>query len=956
MTAPGALLERNEELASIEGALADALNATGSLLTIEGEAGAGKTALLDAMGRQGETAGMRVLRARGGEFERDFPYGVVRQLFEPLVGVGSGEEELLGASGAGAAPVFDPAAAPAEGGNPFAIQHGLYGLVAALAEPAPLLLLVDDAQWADLASLRALAYVGRRLGGLRVSLALTVRTGEPGEHEALLDELRREPGAIRIEPPPLSPDAVASLLAEEPERVRDGGLTTAAWNATGGNPLLLVELMRTLDVGQLDGEPVDADRLARVAGAGVAPTVLARLTRLGEDAVAAARAVAVLEPNAEARLVGGLSGLSGATVANACERLVTAGLLTDTAPVGFVHPLVREAVLSEIPGPRRAADHARAARLLSEGGAAGDTVAAHLLLAEPAGDEWAVAELQSAAAEALDRGAPAAAVAYLRRALREPPWEDRSAVSRELGHALLRADDPEGIEVLRAVRSALTDPLDRAAIATELSVSLAFRRPGREGVNLLEESLAEIGDTDAGIVQLILGHLAIHTLSGLEEVPPQIALEREAWPGGETREGRAMLRHLAFLHAIGLGRIEESLELATRIDPDLETYAEDVRAGFPANYVFGALALADRGDLTPEPIAVAIEASRQRGAIPAVGTGYMTSGYCHYLDGDLPGAEADFGIGLQLMGGAGLLVPMKTGVTGAMRAAIARGKIGVARDLLDDFGRDANPGTGLPAALLLLSRAELRAAAGRPAEARHDFIAAGERVAWLPLANPEVLGWRTGLALCESALGNEEEARRLAAEAVRLAREAGGPRGIGLALRVRGTVTPGEEGTELLREASDILAGTRARLRHAEALVELGAALRRANRRREAREPLREGLDLAHRCGAAPLEERAREELRATGARPRKTVLSGVESLTPSELRVARLAAEGMTNREIAQSLFVTAKTVETHLRHVYQKLDVARPSLARALNEAREESSAGRTKAATSELPRRRD
>jgi DNA-binding CsgD family transcriptional regulator len=208
--------------------------------------------------------------------------------------------------------------------------------------------------------------------------------------------------------------------------------------------------------------------------------------------------------------------------------------------------------------------------------------------------------------------------------------------------------------------------------------------------------------------------------------------------------------------------------------------------------------------------------------------------------------------------------------------------------------------------------------------ARHDFIAAGERVSWLPYANPEVLGWRVGLALCEDALGNEEEARRLAAEAVRLSRKSGGRRGLGLALRVQGAVTRCEGGIELLREAANVLGATRARLQHAQALVELGAALRRANRRREGRKPLREGLDLAHRCGATALEERARTEL-TTGARPRKAVLSGVESLTPSELRVARMAAEGMTNREIAQSLFVTAKTVETHLSHVYQKLDVAR-------------------------------
>lgn len=186
-----------------------------------------------------------------------------------------------------------------------------------------------------------------------------------------------------------------------------------------------------------------------------------------------------------------------------------------------------------------------------------------------------------------------------------------------------------------------------------------------------------------------------------------------------------------------------------------------------------------------------------------------------------------------------------------------------------------------------------------------------------------MIGWRTGLALAEDALGNGEEARRLASEAVRLAREARGPRGIGLTLRVLGTVTPGDEGIEILREAVEILSGTRARLQHAEALVGLGAALRRANRRKEAREPLREGHDLAHRCGAVALEERARTELAATGARPRKAVFTGVESLTPSELRVGQMAADGKTNREIAQSLFVTAKTVETYLRHAYQKLDV---------------------------------
>ncbi len=218
-----------------------------------------------------------------------------------------------------------------------------------------------------------------------------------------------------------------------------------------------------------------------------------------------------------------MSGLSLGSVADACERLVVAGLLSDTQVVGFVHPLVRAAVLNELPSPRRAADHARAARLLSEDGASGDAVAAHLLLAEPSGDEWVVAELRAAASVALGRGAPAATISYLRRALREPPpKEDRRAVSRELGLALLRDDHAEGIEVLRSVRAAEDDPVVRAQLATELSISLALRRTGDEGVAMLEESLREIPDHQAGLGPFLRGHLLVQTISGMERIPAQI--------------------------------------------------------------------------------------------------------------------------------------------------------------------------------------------------------------------------------------------------------------------------------------------------------------------------------------------------------------------------------------------------------------------------------------------------
>jgi DNA-binding NarL/FixJ family response regulator len=318
-----------------------------------------------------------------------------------------------------------------------------------------------------------------------------------------------------------------------------------------------------------------------------------------------------------------------------------------------------------------------------------------------------------------------------------------------------------------------------------------------------------------------------------------------------------------------------------------------------------------------EPV---LDTTRRRGSMSGVATGLGTRALCRLLDGDLRAAEADVETALAMMGGHGLVVESYWQGT-LVNVLIERGVLATAYHALSKGGLANDPGPGLTGALLLCARGRLHLASGRFQEARSDFLAAARRVDWLRFPNQELVGWRVGLARANAALGDQDEAERLAAEAVNAAVAAESPRGIGLALRVEGQIVA--DGIERLRDAATLLAGTNARLQHAHALVDLGAALRRANHRSDAREPLRQGLDLAHRCGAKALEQRARTELAATGARARRAVLTGVESLTPSELRVARFAADGLTNREIAQQLYVTTKTVETHLRHVFQKLDV---------------------------------
>jgi DNA-binding CsgD family transcriptional regulator len=233
-------------------------------------------------------------------------------------------------------------------------------------------------------------------------------------------------------------------------------------------------------------------------------------------------------------------------------------------------------------------------------------------------------------------------------------------------------------------------------------------------------------------------------------------------------------------------------------------------------------------------------------------------------------------------------------------------------------------------------RASLALATGDPQAAADGFLTSGEWMTAWGERDPELLGWRDGAALALSQLGDLERARELNEESLALARQLERTRALGIGLRTAGVIAGPGDASERLREAVDVLADTPARLEHARALVDLGSALRRRNHRREAREPLREGVELARRCGAIALVERGQAELIAAGARPRRMALTGVEALTPSERRVAGLAAQSLSTPEIAQQLFVTVNTVESHLRHVYAKLSIhSRDELPRALEAA---------------------
>ena len=872
------------------------------------------------------------LAARGGEHERDFPYAVIRQLFESrLIGSIADGAKLTGAA-ALAGPVFDVAPGGA-GADRMAIRHGLYWLSADLASEQPLALLVDDAHWADSSSLEALLYIARRLEGLSIAMLVAARVGGPDSPDDLLRVLRQEPGVKLLTPAALTLEAGAELGRRELGREASERFLEVCHETTGGNPFLLVELLRALAGEGVEPTDANADRVTGLASAGVARSILARLARLGEEGVEVARCVAVLEPNAETDHVAALAGLAVETAAEQCERLIRARLLADARPVVFVHPLLRQAVYFEMPSLRRAILHTEAARRLSASGSPSDSVAAHLLRTSPAGREWVVVSLRTAAREARARGVPEAASEYLERALAEPPREaDLLDVRQELGAAWLEAADPRGIEELLAVRSALTDAALRAELVRTVSPSLTLRGRPAEGIALIDETIGEVGRGE--LSTHLLGQRYIALMMAGERVKRDQLLRDVAHVSGQTRGERHLLSVAGMLLAFGLGRTEETVAVAGRAVADPDAIEQDALAGSLRGSALLGLAIADHTDRAIELLTGQIDATRRRGSQTSRGLVTAYRAQARFLRGELGEARADAEVALRLMGEAGMVKnwPMASAVV--IWVLRESGDHDRAAELLSRGVAGERPAPGLPGAMLICARGALWLAMGRPQQARDDFLDAGERVGWLAYPDPEFLGWRPGLALAELALGREAEARAIAAEAVELARAAGGPRGIGVTLRVQGLIA-GAEGIGLLGEAAETLGGTTGRLQHALALVDLGAALRRANRRRESREPLQAGMELARRCGAAPLAERARTELAATGARPRKVMLSGVDSLTPSELRVARLAAEGMTNREIAQTLFVTVKTVEYHLGHCFQKLEVSsRGRLAVALGE----------------------
>jgi DNA-binding CsgD family transcriptional regulator len=915
MTGPGAdsLLERGAELEELDALLSAARAAHGAVAVLEAPAGQGKTALLRVLRARAAASGLRVLGSTGSPLERDFAFGVVRQLFDAELHRADPARRavLLAGAAALAEPVFGAAVGSGEEDASHSTLYGLYWLCANLAAEQPLLVVVDDAHWVDAPSLRFLDALARRVEDLPVLLALAARPAEPGAPQELLDGLAIAPATRLLRPAALSPEGVDALVRSRLDA--DAEFVTACFETTRGNPLLLTELLRA---APFSGRASEADDVRVTVPGTVARTVTARIRRLSDGALAVARAIAVLGDATSVRRVAALSGLTADAAAAELEVLARADLI-DPAEGRFIHPMVLEIVDADL-GAERSSLHRRAARLLADDGAHDGVVAAHLLAAEPERDPWAAGVLAAAARRALAEGAPDVALRLLERAA---PADAAILLARGLSRFRT------GLDPLDALDEAIaTGTPEIAAEATRLAATaLLLRGEPRAAVARLRTMLEMAPPELAGELEEQLVEALVYSDDDAEESVALLArIEEAAGRGADV--GPTMQLHLAHARALAGARREDVVPLTRRA---LENTGMVARLGVERFATLWGIESLLAVEAAPEALA-AIRAmsdlTNRSGSRTSAGAAAWLEARWERRFGSLRRAEDLARLSLELGGGQPIAVTAASGTLAA--TLLDRGELAAARELLDALP-DRAPAATITSVYAVTAR--LLLAEKRPREALAEL----DRQAAADTARNWTIGIREDDHVLRvqalAALGRDDEARALAEREI-AATQARGARGAeAIARLARATLD-----LDPLPELETALAAARAAelpLVLATALADYGSALRRAGRRAEARDPLREARDRAHRCGATALEARVHEELVIAGARPQRLAFSGVDALTAAERRVAELAVRGLRNREIAEALFVSLKTVEVHLGRTYTKLGIkGRSQLAEAL------------------------
>src|SRR5262245_9720646 len=782
------LLEREVQVAALRALVNAAKSGGGRFVVVEGTAGIGKTRLL-AEGRAiAGSAGMGVLAARGGELEGEFAYGIVRQLFEPLLAVASPDlrAELLAGPAAliasllGAPPPAGSQDAVAEGS--FAIVHGLYWLAANVALQQPTLLAIDDLHWADTPSLRWLLYLTRRLEGVPLLVVAGTRPPEGEGHDPMLvAELIADPEVAAIRPEPLGRASIAVLARGLHGLEPDEAFCAALQTATGGNPLFVGAVLDAVAREGISPTAARTARLLEIGAQGISRIVGLRLGRLRPPALALLRAASVLGDGVELRQAAALAGVEAGQLGPAAAALVRLDLLRREDPLEFFHPVVRRAVYETLDVVERSAAHRSAAELLLEAGAPPESASGHLLRVAPGADSFVAATLRQAAERALAQGAADAAVGYLARALEEQlDPAARAEVLVELGLAERRTNGPAAADHLRAGLELLPDGLRRGAAALELGRALWFTDRIADALTVFEHALDKLDrERDPDLYELLVAELISSAWWHRQTYPIAQAaigeLDLDALHGGRGSE--ILLATMAhYEYRLALHR-ELAIELARR-----SLASGDLLASGSIAFFYAVVTLF-RSGLLDEAVPIfnqAVAQARRRGDIFNVAFLLTWRGKCHTDRGDLRAAIADLREAIELSVAHGMRVAWSYNIGYLAHALLEQGEADEAARVLDRGGfPEQLPPDQLHLAGLRLYRGRLRVETGSPERGVEELLQVGETVRLVPDDNPSSLPWRSWAAEGLRLLDRNDEARALAADELAIAQRWGDPHAIG---------------------------------------------------------------------------------------------------------------------------------------------------------------------------------
>ncbi|WP_308103156.1 AAA family ATPase [Streptomyces sichuanensis] len=908
---PQRLAGRSVELSGLMRLAARAREGTAHAVLLRGPAGIGRSALLSAVGDRLHPAGFTVRHHAGRPGDR-------------ATGEGRGIRALLGPGAVAlSTPADTPAASALDG---YAAHRRVHAQALDLMAEGPLALVVDDAQWCDETSLKCLDFVLRRAAARPLLLLMSQRTDCDGPGTPVLAEMLAQDRCTLLDIGPIGDGAIARLIAHVLGDTPDERFVGRCAEVTGGNPRLL---HRLLDGLREAGVRPDASGVHRIAAAGeavAAHAVPAHLAGQPRPVRRVARALAVLG-RVDTDLLTALSGVTGTRMTAAMDALRRNDIIVPGEPETMCDP-VRTAVLADLPAPELEELRARAARILNDTGRPAAEVAEQLVLLAELDEPWMLDVLRDAATEAPGRAAAEAAVRYLQRALAAGTEAQRRDIRVELARACARIAPAMALWHLREALDAATGPLDRAPIAVEYGLAALHTGRAPEAVRALGRVLDGLhtalgADPAPAEHELRTGVASAFLVTAVNEKAVMATARERArsWPvpHGDSPAERRLLAAMSTYAALDGRPAHEAAALARR--------SLRVEETAPSSWwVLGAsvvLGLADEVDESLAGLERALSGSRTHYEPHTHVAALAGRSLLLYGTGDVPGAAADARAAVDTAEHSERTAGSPMPQIALATVLLSQGKAREAAGILDHVGRGGADRHIWEWHHYLYVQGRIRRELGDLDGALDLWLRCGRSLDEAGVTNPVLAPWWLPATTTLVRMGRTGDATAVVESVEPHIRRWGTPRAHGIGLIAAAVVAEGRVRVDRLAEAVDVLADSPARLEHAKATYQLGHELLARGDARAARRHLRQSIELATRCGYHALSAVARTQLLTAGGRMSQIAVSPLDSLTDSERRIATLARGGISNREIAEALFITPRTVEMHLTNVYRKLDV---------------------------------